>query len=330
MKVRRFEQLQVNGIRLRTLVAGEGPLVILVHGWPQCWYLWRHMIDPLVDAGYRVAAPDMRGFGHSDAPPAVEDYAIRKLAGDVVGIAQALGEEQFVVVGHDWGCVVAWHTALLHPRQCRAVMGLSVPFWRMGPETVEPPGKDDAFWYMRYFQQPCVAERELERDVRASLASIYYSVCAQAGKTAFLEQMAHPRASGLLDALPPPGDLSGFMSDMDMDYYVAQYQHSGFRGSLNWYRNIPTLSASTPELEGKKIAQPAAFVAGVEDPVLLFDPLWRAHFVPCFEDLRFLELIDDAGHWVQLERPAETNAQVLRFLRSLETPPASSGAAGQS
>ncbi|EPZ16228.1 hypothetical protein M622_13450 [Thauera terpenica 58Eu] len=329
MNVRSFEQLHVNGIRLRSLVAGEGPLVILVHGWPQCWYLWRHMIDPLIDAGYRVAAPDMRGFGCSEAPPAVEDYAIRKLAGDVVGIAQALGDERFVVVGHDWGCVVAWYTALLHPRQCRAVMGLSVPFWRMGPETVDPTGNDDAFWYMRYFQEPGIAERELERDVRASLASIYYSVCGQAGQTTFLCQMARPRSSGLLDALPPPGDLSSFMSELDMDYYVAQYQHSGFRGSLNWYRNIPTLSASTPELDGMKISQPAAFLAGSEDPVLLFDPLWREHFVPCFEDLRFVELIDGAGHWVQLEQPGETNAHVLRFLDGLELRPARASAGSQ-
>lgn len=321
MGVRHFEQLQVNGIRLRTVVEGQGPLVILVHGWPQCWCLWRHLIDPLVAAGYRVAVPDMRGYGGSDAPPAIEDYGIRKLAADVAGIATALGEERFVVIGHDWGCIVSWYTALLHPQQCRAVMGMSVPFWRMGPETVYPAGKDDAFWYMRYFQPPGVAEQELERDVRSSLERIYYSACAGAGQTAFLQQMAFPCSSGMLDALPPAGDMSGFITAADMDYYVAQYERSGFRGSLNWYRNIPTLSASTPELDGRRISQPAAFVAGAVDPVLLFDPQWREHFVPCFDDLQFVELIDGAGHWVQLEQPGATNAQVLRFLDGLERLP---------
>jgi epoxide hydrolase A/B len=317
MLQRNFRTISTNGVDLRVVVEGKGPLVILVHGWPQCWYLWRHMIDPLVAAGYRVAAPDMRGFGASSAPPDVQDYNIRNLAADVLGIATALDEEKFVVVGHDWGCVVAWYTALLHPDRCRAVMGLSVPFWRMGPETVEPPGQDEAFWYMRYFQPPGIAERELEADVGRTLRMVYYSACAQAGQMAFLEQMRHPRASGLLDALPEPGDMSSFMTDEDWTYYVGQYQRSGFRGSLNWYRNIPTLSSSTPELDGRRISQPAAFAAGAADPVLLFDPHWREHFVPCFDDLRFVELIDGAGHWVQLEQPATTNAQVLRFLASV-------------
>lgn len=317
MKTRQFETLQLSGVRLRVVVEGHGPLVILLHGWPQLWYLWRHQIDPIVAAGYRVAVPDMRGFGASDAPPAVEDYGIRQLAGDVAGIASALGEERFVVVGHDWGCVVAWHVALLYPERCRAVLGMSVPFWRMGPETVNPPGRDDAFWYMRYFQAPGVAERELETDVRRSLERIYYSACAGAGQLGFFEQFAHPRSSGLLAALPEPGDMSGFMTEEDWIYCSAAYQRSGFRGGLNWYRNIPSLCASTPELEGRRITQPAAFVAGAADPVLLFDPDWREHFVPCFTDLRFVELIDGAGHWLQLEQPDATTAAALRFLADI-------------
>lgn len=320
MKSRNFEMLDVGAVKLRTVVEGEGPLVMLLHGWPQGWYLWRHLIDPLVAAGYRVAAPDMRGFGGSDAPPAVGDYTIRKLAGDVAGIATALGEEQFVVVGHDWGCVVAWHVALLYPERCRGVMGMSVPFWRMGPETVDPPGRDDCFWYMRYFLPDGAAERELEADPGRSLRTIYYSACAAAGQNAFLEQMAHPRTSTLLEALPAPGDMAHFMGEEDWSYMIAQYQRSGFRGSLNWYRNIPTLSSSTPELDGRRITQPAAFVAGAADPVLLFDPQWREHFIPSFDDLRFVELIEGAGHWVQLEQAAATNRQVLRFLDTLPRP----------
>jgi pimeloyl-ACP methyl ester carboxylesterase len=317
MKERNFQMLSVNGISLRVVIDGQGPLVILVHGFPQCWYLWRHMIDPLVAAGYRVAVPDMRGYGVSDAPPAIDDYAIRNLAADVAGIATALDEEKFIVVGHDWGCLVSWYVALLYPERCRAVMGLSVPFWRVGPENLNPPGMDQAFWYMRYFQTPGIAEQELERDLRSSLKRIYYCLSAPAGQMAFLAQLGYPRSSKLLDTMPEAGDLSGLMSEEDLDYYVAQYEKSGFRGPINWYRNIPTVSLSTPELDGKKISQPAAFVAGKLDPVLMFDPTWRENFIPCFNDLRMVELIDNASHWVQIEQPEKTNALVLKFLSSL-------------
>lgn len=314
---RNFQNIATNGVTLRTVVEGAGPLVILVHGWPQCWYLWRHMIDPIVAAGYRVAVPDMRGFGASSCPPAIDDYNIRTLTADVAGIATALGEEDFIVVGHDWGCIVAWHTALLYPQRCKAVMGLSVPFWRVGPETVAPPGHDDAFWYMRYFQKPGVAEAELEADLERSLLAIHYSVSAEAGKTCFLNQLGFPKTATLLEVLPAPKGLPGFMTQEDLDYYVEEYRTSGFRGSINWYRNIPTLSSSTPELDGKHIAQPAAFVAGTEDPVLLFDPDWHDKFVACFDDLRFIELVDGAGHWVQLEKPEPTARHIVNFLRSV-------------
>ena len=318
---RNFQNIETNGVTLRTVVEGTGPLVILVHGWPQCWYLWRHMIDPIVAAGYRVAVPDMRGFGGSSCPPEVDDYNIRKLTGDVAGIATALGEENFIVVGHDWGCITAWHTALFYPQRCKAVMGLSVPFWRLGPATVNPPGQDNAFWYMRYFQAPGVVEAELEADLERSLLAIHYSVSAEAGKMCFLNQLSFPKSARLLDVLPAPAELPGFMTREDLDYYVEQYRVSGFRGNINWYRNIPTLAASTPELEGKNISQPAAFVAGTEDPVLLFDPNWRGKFVASFDDLRFIELIDAAGHWVQLEKPEATAVQILRFLQSVKENP---------
>jgi pimeloyl-ACP methyl ester carboxylesterase len=143
MMDRHFEMLKTNGVTLRTVVEGEGPLVILLHGWPQCWYLWRHQIDPLVDAGFQVAVPDQRGYGGSDRPTTIADYNIRTLAADIAGIAPALGHDEFAVIGHDWGCLVAWNTALLHEKTCRAVMGLSVPFWRVGAEAINPPGMEE-------------------------------------------------------------------------------------------------------------------------------------------------------------------------------------------
>jgi pimeloyl-ACP methyl ester carboxylesterase len=314
---RNFEMLRTNGVMLRTVVEGKGPLVILLHGFPQCWYLWRHQIDPLVEAGFQVAVPDQRGYGGSDCPPAITDYNIRALAADVAGIAPALGHETFTVIGHDWGCVVAWNTALLHETTCQSVMGLSVPSWRPTAESVNPPGMEDRFWYIRYFQEPGVAEAELERDLERSLRSIYYSVSADASSARVMQPVTYPRTSTMLDTSLMPTTLPPWLTQEDLAYYVEQYRRSGFRGPINWYRNILTNNEITPELESKRFRRPAAFVAGAEDPVLHFDPTWRAPFTKAFDDLRFIEIVEGAGHWVQMEKPKETTALMLRFLQGL-------------
>lgn len=312
-----FRLIETNGVTLRTVVEGEGPLVILLHGWPQCWFLWRHQIAPLVAAGYRVAVPDQRGFGGSSCPPNIEDYDIRHLAADVVGIAAALGYAEFNLIGHDWGCIIAWNTALLHPDRCRTVMGLSVPFWRAGQATIDPPGFDDRFWYIRYFQQPGVVEAELEADVRETLLRAYVALSADAAPHTWMRQLELPKTAKLMDALPPVAKLPAWLSAEELDYYVLQYQRSGFRGPCNLYRNLPTMNAITPELEGQRFTQPAAFCAGRQDEVLDYDPTWERWFAKGFEDLRFISFIEGAGHWLQVEKPAETTAQMLRFLREV-------------
>ena len=314
---RNFKMIETNGVRLRTVVEGKGPLVILLHGWPQCWYLWRHQIDPLVEAGFQVAVPDQRGFGGSDRPLAIADYNIRTLAADIAGVAPALGHDTFTLIGHDWGCLVAWNTALLHEQTCKPVMGLSVPFWRVAPEIINPPGKDDRFWYIRYFQQPGVAEAELERDLERSLLSTYYTLSGDAPPASFMKQLEHSRASGLLDSMLTPKQLPSWLTREDLAYYLEQYRMSGFRGGLNGYRNVPTNNGITPELESKRFTQPAAFVSGAADDVLLYDPEWRTTFPKAFDDLRFIELVEGAGHWVEVEKPKETTALILRFLKGL-------------
>lgn len=321
---RNFQMIETNGIHLRVVVEGSGPLAILLHGWPQCWYLWRHQIAPLVEAGFQVAVPDQRGYGGSDKPAEIEAYSIIELTNDVVGIADALGHEKFFVVGHDWGAPVAWHTALLHPQRVKAVAGLSVPYSRWKARTLtQQEFYGDNFWYMVYFQQPGVAEAELEADLRKSLRTIYYSISGDIPDE--LRPGRKPASAKFLDGMTDPAQLSvslpAWLTEEDLDYYVAQYQQSGFRGPINWYRNIDRNVALTPQLDSLEtgmIQQPAFFIAGTKDPVLQFHggraltgmDKWMA-------DLRGKVLIEGAGHWVPMERPAEVNDALIGFLKSL-------------
>src|SRR5215813_8183071 len=221
LKKRNFQLVETNGIRLRTVVEGKGPLIILLHGWPQCWYLWRRQIDPLVEAGFQVAAPDQRGYGGSDRPAEIEAYNIIELTNDVVGLAGALGHDEFIVVGHDWGAPVAWHTALLHPRRVRAVVGMSVPYarGRVGTMTRQENFGDN-FWYMVYFQQPGVAEAEFETDIRKTLRTIYYMTSGDL----LPEQRPAPKpaTAKFLDGMTDPEQLPAWLTEADLDYYVAQ------------------------------------------------------------------------------------------------------------
>ena len=312
-----FRYLQTNGVTLRTLVKGEGPLVILLHGFPEFWHLWRHQIDPIVAAGYRVAVPDQRGYAGSEAPAAVEAYDILHLAADVAGIADALGEDDFTVIGQDWGCIIAWHTALLYPDRVRAVMGLSVPYWGRAecPDTlVDPPGLDGKFWYIRYFQPPGVPEAALEADIEATLRMAYYTLSADSPPGTWLSQTEFPSTTPMNRMFQVPAELPSWLNRDDLDYHVAQFRNNGLRGGLNWYRNIARNWHLTPQLAGARIRQPAHFIAGAEDDVLGYVPNWREIMPGNFEDLRRIHLIPGAGHWLMLEKPAETTAAILRFL----------------
>jgi pimeloyl-ACP methyl ester carboxylesterase len=314
---RNFETIARGGVTLRCVVEGDGPLVILLHGFPQCWYLWRHQIDPLVAAGYQVAVPDQRGYGGSDAPEDVTAYDIIQLTDDVVGVADALGHRQFVVVGHDWGAPVAWHTALLHPARVRAVAGLAVPYARL--ETPQLMTRQefwgDRFWYIVYFQQPGIAEAELDADLRRSLRLTYYA--ASADFRGNLMAMEKPKTAGFLDGIPEPTQELSWLSEDDLDYYVAQYRRNGFRGPLNWYRNLERNVAITPQLRDERVSQTAYFLAGAQDPVLAFPGDWLGAMDKWVPNLAGKELIEGAGHWVPMERPEAVTEHLLRFLGTL-------------
>ena len=315
-----FEILKTNGIRLRVALAGKGPLVVLVHGWPESWYSWRHQIPALVAGGYRVAAPDVRGYGGSDKPHSVEAYAIKEMCADIAGLVTALGETRAILIGHDWGAPIVWNAALFHPEHVSAVAGLSVPHTGRGPapriELFRRIYKD-RFFYQLYFQTPGVAEAELEADVRSSLRKIYYWSSGEGMKAG--PRFDKPADSRLLDGVTDPDIFPDWLTPADLDYYVHEFQQSGFRGPLNRYRTSALDFAQQATVADQRIEQPAAFIAGSLDPVLRFLPgvdlieVMRGRMC----DLRFLRLVDGAGHWVQQERPAEVNAALLQFLTGL-------------
>ncbi|HKD22736.1 MAG TPA: alpha/beta hydrolase [Rhizomicrobium sp.] len=306
-----------NGITMHYVEAGDGPLVVLCHGFPESWYSWRHQIMALAKAGFRVIAPDQRGYGQTTAPQAIGDYSIFHLVGDIVGLVQAANESNAVIIGHDWGAPVAWSAAMLRPDIFRAVGLLSVPYMARGP--VSPVRALAAAYapkvfYMAYFQDEGVAERELEQDVRRTMLSFLYSA---SGESDFPSFGAIEPGHGILSAMRTPKALPAWLTDADLDFFVSEFSRTGFRGGLNWYRNLERNWALTGFQDGAKIEQPSVFIAGQTDPVLVFA-------APAFEamkmtmpKLRKTLVLPGAGHWIQQERPNEVNAALLEFLSGL-------------
>jgi pimeloyl-ACP methyl ester carboxylesterase len=318
----RHRTVDTNGIRMHVAEAGEGPLVLLCHGFPESWYSWRHQLVALADAGYHAVAPDQRGYGKTDKPEAVDQYTLFHLIGDLVGLLDALGAPSAVVAGHDWGAPVAWHAALLRPDRFRAVIALSVPFRPRGTSrpTTMMPRTDDAIFYQLYFQEPGVAEAELERDPRETIRRLAYwgsgdaqpsAHTAGSGKTGMV-----PRRGGLLAGAETPTTLPAWLTEADIDFYAGEFRHSGFRGGLNWYRNIDRNWELMAPWAGARVTVPALYIAGDRDLVLTFrgmDQLLPAlkQFVP---ELRQTIMLPGCGHWTQQERPREVNTAMLQFL----------------
>ena len=314
-----LQTLQINGIRMRVAEQGRGPLVLFCHGWPESWYSWRHQLGALAAAGYRAVAPDMRGYGGTDAPAQVDQYTMLHLVGDMVDLVKMLGEQQAVIVGHDWGAPVAWTSALLRPDLFRAVVGMSVPF--------TPPGRIDLLsaleaqgvrtFYMQYFQTPGVAEAELERDVQAALRRIYFSGSGDGPERATFGVL-EPGA-GVLSNTVDPATLPAWLPPEDIAFYAGEFKRSGFRGGLNWYRNLRRSWELLAPWRGCVIRQPSLFIAGARDNVLKF-PASQAQidaYPRTLPGLRGCHILDGAGHWIQRERADAVNALLLGFLKGL-------------
>ncbi|HKW94813.1 MAG TPA: alpha/beta hydrolase [Methylomirabilota bacterium] len=311
--------VESNGIRMHVAEQGEGPLVLLCHGFPESWYSWRHQLRALADAGFHAVAPDMRGYGQTDRPVEIDQYTLLHLVGDMVGLVDALGGGQpAAIAGHDWGAPVAWHAALLRPDRFRGVIGLSVPFRPRGsarPSTVMPK-TDDAVFYQLYFQTPGVAEAELERDVRDSIRRLAFTGSGD-GPGGRLGMV--PRTGGFLTHTTSPATLPSWLTEADVDFYAGEFSRAGFRGGLNWYRNIDRNWELLAPFAGARVTVPALYVAGDRDLVVSFAGMDQlipnlARFVP---NLRRTVMLPGCGHWTQQERPALVDAAMIEFLKGL-------------
>jgi pimeloyl-ACP methyl ester carboxylesterase len=312
-----------NGVRIRAAVEGAGPLVLMVHGWPESWYSWRHQLGPLAAAGYTACAIDVRGYGGSDKPHAVEAYDMQSVTGDVAGMIDALSPGQpAVIVGHDWGAPIVWHTAMLHPEKVRGVCGMSVPYtgYQSRPLTDvlrEVYTEQGKFFYIAYFQNEGDAEREFEADLDGVLRRIYYMASGDIRDTDFTmpEKKVGDTMSG---GLPNPKPFPAWLSEADIAYFVNEFKGSGLRGPINRYRNFERDHAY---MAGRDpvIHQPALFIGGERDGVLggnTVDGL-KAGMGPHFDRLMGVHLIPRVGHWNQQEAPTETTRLLLDWLGQL-------------
>lgn len=306
-------------IQLHYVEQGQGPLVLLCHGFPESWYSWRHQIPAIAAAGYRVVAPDLRGYGRTGGPQQVDAYAIRELTSDLTGLLDVLQEKQCVLVGHDFGAVLTWNAALLAPQRFHALATLSVPYNQRG-STPPVAGLRRAvggrFNYIVYFQQAGVAEAELNPNISAFLRAFYYSASAE-GVAELTRRVAHTNPAGLMDTLIDPKRPPTWMSPREFDFYVAEFTRNGLTGPLNWYRNLDVNWSQMEKFAGATIVQPTLFIAGAEDPVLRstranFDRL--ASTVP---KLAKTVLIPNCGHWVQQEQPETVNRELIAFLKTV-------------
>jgi pimeloyl-ACP methyl ester carboxylesterase len=306
-----------NGIRMHYAEEGSGPLVILLHGFPESWHSWRHQLGALAQAGFHAVAPDLRGYGQTDQPEALEAYDIFQLTGDVVGLVNGLGEKSAVIVGHDWGALITAYAALFRPDMFRAAALLSVPYSPRGKmnqtewEQRRYPGK---VFYQASLRSPG-ANQFLMADVRSSLLKGLYSLSGEAEGEDRWSPVRDPAAPR---GIPSPAKMPSWLTNEDLDFLAGEYTRASFTGGLNYYRNMDRNWALTPFLDGAKILQPTLFIAGDRDPVIEFTRGAYDNLAVNVPNLKNNVLLPGVGHWTQQERPAEVNRLLIEFLQALK------------
>ena len=325
-----FKFIDTNGITLRAAVEGEGPLIIMVHGCPESWFSWRRQIPVIAETGYKVVAIDVRGYGGSDKPHAIEEYTLKKIGADIIGIIDFFEEDQAILIGHDWGGPIVWYTSLLNENRISAVAGLSVPYFpqrEVSPLDAFEVIYKDKFFYQLYFQKEGVAESEFELDLRKYLESTYFSIDARGMKKQFenpLNAMNKGPNAKYLDDVVEFESYPDWINKDEMNYLINEFENSGMRGPLNRYRAQRIDFEELKDFRDKKLKQPAALMVGSLDPVNFFigdgykdTEHLKEVFEPVYENLIKTELIKDVGHWTQQEAPEEVNRFLLDFLKQI-------------
>jgi pimeloyl-ACP methyl ester carboxylesterase len=317
----RHRTLLCNGARTHVSECGSGPLVLLVHGFPESWYSWRHQLTALAAADYHAVALDVRGYGRSSKPPAVTAYRMLDHVGDIVALTRALADGPATVIGHDWGAPIAWTSALLRPDLFRGVAGLSVPYAPPAPATAPRPTQrmralagDDEF-YIEYFQAVGRAEAEIEPDVRTWLKGFYWCASGEIENGPNIALVE--RGTRLRDKFVYPDTMPAWLTDADLDVYAREFEYSGFFGPLARYRNIDRDWEDLVAFADRPVDVPALFIGGSRDG----PTLWGAGAIQRFDQslprLYRCAILDGCGHWIQQERPAETNRLLLEFLQAI-------------
>ena len=325
-----FKFIDTNGITLRAAVEGEGQLIIMVHGCPESWFSWRRQIPVIAEAGYKVAAIDVRGYGGSDKPHAIEEYTLKKIGADIVGIIDFFEEDQAILIGHDWGGPIVWYTSLLNENRISAVAGLSVPYFpqrEVSPLDAFEVIYKDKFFYQLYFQKEGVAESEFEPDLRKYLESTYFSIDARGMKKQFenpLNAMNKGPNAKYLDDVVEFESYPDWINKDEMNYLINEFENSGMRGPLIRYRAQRIDFEELKDFRDKKLKPPAALMVGSLDPVNFFigdgdkdTEHLKEVFEPVYENLIKTELLKYVGHWTQQEAPEEVNRFLLDFLKQI-------------
>ena len=308
-----------SGTRLRVAVCGTGPLVLMVHGFPELWFSWRHQMPAIAAAGFTAAALDVRGYGGSDKPVAIEAYTIKELAEDIAAVIDALDPAGAILIGHDWGSPQVYGAALIYPDKVRAVVGLSVPaiiYVDQKPSEVWARAYPDKLFYQTYFWNPGPAEAELEADPHRSIRLFYYALSGN--RPEGVNGLIRPAgATSLLAGLPDPDPLPSWLTCEDVDYYAKSFANGGFRGPLNRYRAQDIDVEQLRPYAGRRIEQPSLFIAGARDPARYMIPGVDRYAdpVPRLANCRGVHVLDGIGHWIQQEAPETVNRLVLGFLK---------------
>jgi pimeloyl-ACP methyl ester carboxylesterase len=312
------------GTAIRAAVEGEGPLVLMVHGFPESWYSWRHQIGPIAKAGFTACAIDVRGYNGSQKFREVADYSIESIVQDVAGVARALSPDRAaILVGHDWGAPIVYNSALIHPEVFKAVAALSVVYTGVPARSFDDIIKEmfddkNRFFYQSYFREVGKAEAVFDPNPRDFLRRFYFALSGDVKPGSW--PMNKDSSATLLEGLEDPEVFPAWLTDADLDYYVREFEHSGFFGPISRYRNHTRDFKYLQQFKDRKIEQPAFFVAGDRDGAFnMFgaaaDPIAVMRgFVP---NLEGGHVLPGCGHWTQQERPAEVNALLITWLKSL-------------